>query len=76
MTATTDSNGAYLFTEAPGTYTVSVDAINPALAGYAATATGKGTAATDSNSTGTTTPGTLSYGRNDFRNCAKLMSIA
>ena len=49
--ATTSGNGAYSFTEPPGTYTVTVDPTNAtgALAGYSPTATGKGSAATDSN---------------------------
>ena len=52
-TAKTDSTGHYLFTEAPGTYTVTVDASNfttgGVLVGYSASPTGKGTASTDSN---------------------------
>ncbi len=64
--ATTGAGGAYLFTEAPGTYTVRVDAANPALAGLVATATGKGTTATDSNAgPSATTPGTLASGGSD-----------
>jgi len=68
---TTDANGAYLFTEPPGTYTVTVMAANfnagGPLAGYTPTATGKGTTATDSNgSPSGTTPGTLAEGQSDL----------
>jgi len=61
---TTAGNGAYLFTENPGTYTVTVDTANfsgaGALTGYTATATGQGTTATDSNpNPSATTPGTF-----------------
>ncbi|MCX6922688.1 MAG: hypothetical protein NT154_05655, partial [Verrucomicrobia bacterium] len=55
-TTTTDTSGHYQFTEPPGTYTVAVTT----PAGYTPTATGQGTAATDSNaSPSVTTPGTL-----------------
>jgi hypothetical protein len=68
--ATTDANGHYLFSETPGTYTVAVDTSNfagGALAGYAATATGQGTAATDSNpSPSGTTPAALPSGGSDL----------
>jgi SdrD B-like domain len=67
--ATTSGNGAYLFTEAPGTYTVTIDASNStgALAGYFASPTGKGTTATDSNvNPSGTTPGTLPGGSSDL----------
>src|SRR5206468_1093855 len=51
--ATTSGNGGYLFTEAPGTYTVTVDASNfsgaGALVGFSASPTGQGTTTTDSN---------------------------
>ncbi len=66
--ATTSGNGAYSFSEPPGTYTVSVDASNAtgALAGYSSTATGKGTTATDSNgSPSATTPTVLTSGATD-----------
>ena len=66
--ATTDSNGAYSFTEPPGTYTVTVDASNStgALAGYTATVTGQGTTSTDSNvNPSGTTPATLLSGASD-----------
>ena len=63
----TDSTGFYLFTELPGTYLVSVDATNfnsgAPLAGYVATLTGKGTTATDNNTSPSgTTPATLTNG--------------
>ncbi|MGA2500223.1 MAG: SdrD B-like domain-containing protein, partial [Tepidisphaeraceae bacterium] len=69
--ATTSGNGGYLFTEAPGTYTVTVDASNftgtGALAGFNASPTGKGTTATDSNANPSgTTPGTLAGGTSDL----------
>ena len=66
--ATTSGNGGYLFTEAPGTYTVTVDASNfttgGALAGYFASPTLQGTnRAIDSNPNPSgTTPGTLPGG--------------
>ena len=61
-TTTTDANGAYSFTEPPGTYTVSV----ATPAGFMPTVTGQGTAATDSNpSPSGTTPGTLASGGSD-----------
>ncbi len=66
--ATTDTNGLYSFSEPPGTYTVSVDASNSsnALSGYVATATGLGTASTDSNvNPSATTPTTLTSGASD-----------
>jgi protocatechuate 3,4-dioxygenase beta subunit len=68
---TTDGNGLYLFSEAPGTYSVSVDATNAnaggPLAGYVTTATGQGTSATDSNpSPSGTTPTTLASGGSDL----------
>ena len=67
---TTDDNGYYLFSEAPGTYQVSVDATNMigtnVLAGYAATAVGLGTPDTDSNASASpTTPTTLTSGASD-----------
>ncbi len=55
----TDSNGLYSFSVPPGTYSVSV--VTPA--GYVATATGQGTAGTDSNPNGSTV--TLADGGND-----------
>ncbi len=67
--ATTASDGSYLFTELPGTYIVMVDAGNAsgALAGYAPTATGQGTTATDSNpSPSGTTPVLLPAGGSDL----------
>ena len=66
--ATTDTNGLYSFSEPPGTYAVSVDASNSsnALSGYVATATGLGTASTDSNvNPSATTPTTLTSGAVD-----------
>ncbi|MCE9564475.1 MAG: carboxypeptidase regulatory-like domain-containing protein [Planctomycetes bacterium] len=67
-TATTDANGAYLFTEFPGTYTVSITSPG---GGYTPTVLGKGTAATDSNDTtiaNPTTPGAaLAAGETDFK---------
>jgi hypothetical protein len=69
--ATTGGNGGYLFTEKPGTYTVTVDASNftgsGALVGYNASPTGKGTTATDSNASPSgTTPGALPSGGSDL----------
>src|ERR1043166_6688724 len=62
QTTTTDANGFYQFTEAPGTYTISVTTPT----GYVPTATGQGTTATDSNLTPSgTTPGTLPSGGSD-----------
>ena len=62
-TTTTDTNGRYSFSEPPGTYTVAASAPS----GYTATATGKGTTATDSNpSPGATTPGALTSGGSDL----------
>ena len=68
--ATTTSAGYYQFSEAPGTYTVSVDAANftvgGALAGYTATLTGQGTTASDSNvNPSGTTPAALASGGSD-----------
>ena len=66
--ATTSGNGAYSFSEPPGTYTVTVDASNTTgvLAGYIATAIGKGTTATDNNgSPSPTTPSVLTSGATD-----------
>jgi uncharacterized repeat protein (TIGR01451 family) len=69
--ATTDATGHYLFTEAPGTYTVTVDASNfaggGALAGYTPTPTLQGSnRSVDSNpSPSGTTPGTLPGGASD-----------
>src|SRR5271157_2226568 len=68
---TTAADGSYHFTEPPGTYTVTVNATNfnagGPLAGYVPTATGKGTAANDSNpSPSGTTPGTLAEGQSDL----------
>jgi len=68
---TTTSAGYYQFSEAPGTYTVSVDAANfnagAPLAGYTASPTGQGgNPALDSNgSPSPTTPATLTSGRSD-----------
>ena len=65
--AVTNASGGYLFTEAPGTYTVTVDASNTALGGYTATVTGKGTSATDSNvNPSGTSPATLPGGGSDL----------
>ena len=71
--ATTSGNGAYLFTEAPGTYTVTVDASNftagGALAAFTASPTLQGgNTALDSNPnpSGTTFPGALPGGRSDL----------
>lgn len=62
-TTTTDANGNYLFTEHPGTYTVT---ITPP-AGYIATSTGQGTPATDSNPNPSgTTPMLLLAGGSDL----------
>src|SRR5207302_1383234 len=64
-TASMDANGKYLFTEVPGTYTVTVDAGNftgtGALVGFFASPTGQGSdTAKDSNPSPTgTTPPTL-----------------
>ena len=68
--ATTSGAGAYAFSEPPGTYTVTIDAANftgvGSLVGYTATATGRGTTATDSNPNGSaTTPTTLNSGASD-----------
>jgi protocatechuate 3,4-dioxygenase beta subunit len=69
--ATTAGNGAYLFTEAPGTYTVTVDASNftgtGALVGFAASPTLVGTDRTvDSNTNpSATSPATLAGGSSD-----------
>ena len=69
--AMTDANGEYLFTEPPGTYTVSIDATNynagAPLDGYQATAVGKGgDAELDSNASPSgTTPAALAEGQND-----------
>ena len=61
-TTTTDASGHYLFTEVPGTYTVSV----APPAGYTPTVTGQGTTSTDSNASPSgTTPGTLPGGGSD-----------
>jgi hypothetical protein len=59
QTLITDGNGAYNFSNLPGTYTVVVTAPG----GYTATATGKGTTATDSNFNGSST--TLNSGQGD-----------
>ncbi len=70
--ATTNGSGAYLFTEAPGSYTVTVDATNftgsGALVGYYASPTVQGgSTALDSNpSPSVTTPGTLAGGGSDL----------
>ena len=70
--AATSGNGAYLFTEAPGAYTVTVDASNfaggGALASYTASPTLQGSnQAVDSNvSPSGTTPGTLPDGSSDL----------
>ena len=69
---TTSGNGGYLFTEAPGTYTVTVDASNftgtGALVGYTASPTLQGTDRTiDSNvNPSGTSPATLSGGSSDL----------
>jgi hypothetical protein len=63
---TTDASGHYLFTEAPGTYSVSVDPTSAALAGYVATLNGQGTTDTDSNGSGGTTPAMLAGGASDL----------
>src|SRR5205085_997487 len=61
-TTTTDDNGLYGFTEAPGTYSVAVTTPG----GYVATATGQGTTTTDSNvSPSGTTPCALPSGGSD-----------
>ena len=70
--ATTDANGKYLFTEAPGTYQVTVDASNftgtGALVGYNASPTlqGTNTAIDSNNNPSSTTPATLSPGGSDL----------
>jgi hypothetical protein len=71
--ATTDSSGHYLFTEVPGTYTVTVDASNftgtGALAGYTASPTlnpSCGTALDSNPNPSGTTPGTLPGGSSDL----------
>jgi uncharacterized repeat protein (TIGR01451 family) len=70
--ATTDSSGKYLFTEAPGTYTVTVDSSNftgsGALVGYNASPTLQGSDRTvDSNTNPSgTSPGTLAGGSSDL----------
>ena len=70
--ATTSGNGGYLFTEAPGTYTVTVDASNfvagGALAGYNVSPTLVGADRTvDSNiNPSGTNPGTLPGGTSDL----------
>jgi hypothetical protein len=62
VTTTTNANGAYQFTQAPGTYSVAVT--NPA--NYTPTVTGQGTPATDSNvSPSGTTPLVLLSGGSD-----------
>ena len=64
-TATTDANGAYLFTVPPGTY----KEIWVPPANYVPTITGQGTAATDSNvnpATGQTAPISLLGGQSDL----------
>ncbi|MGA2500224.1 MAG: SdrD B-like domain-containing protein [Tepidisphaeraceae bacterium] len=48
--ATTDSNGKYLFTELTGSYTVTVDAVNPALSGFTATTVNAPGSTTDNDS--------------------------
>src|SRR5262249_23236279 len=69
--ATTDANGKYNFKEAPGTYTVTVDASNftgsGAMVGYTATPTLQGSDRTvDSNvSPSGTTPSALASGGSD-----------
>lgn len=68
---TTSASGAYLFTEAPGTYTVSVDATNfnsgGKLFNFAATVTGAGTTSTDNNgSPSGTSPSLLTSGSSDL----------
>jgi hypothetical protein len=69
---TTAGNGAYLFTEAPGTYTVTLDASNfasgGALAGFTASPTLQGSdPALDSNPNPSgTTPGMLPSGASDL----------
>jgi hypothetical protein len=71
--ATTDANGKYLFTEAPGTYTVTVDASNfaagGALFGFTASPTlvpGCGTAEDSNPNPSGTTPSTLPGGSSDL----------
>jgi uncharacterized repeat protein (TIGR01451 family) len=71
--ATTDGTGHYLFTEAPGTYTVTVDASNfaagGALAGFTASPTlnpACGTALDSNPNPSGTTPGTLPGGSSDL----------
>src|SRR5205807_258549 len=67
-TQTTSGNGGYLFGGlAPGAYTVQVDTASPALVGFVATATGQGTAATDSNpNPSAISPSTLASGQSDL----------
>lgn len=70
--ATTDGTGHYLFTEAPGTYTVAVDASNltgsGSLVGFTASPTLQGSdRSLDSNPNPSgTTPGTLPGGSSDL----------
>ena len=70
--ATTDANGKYLFTEAPGTYTVTVDASNfvagGALAGYNVSPTLQGSdRSVDSNANPSgTNPAVLAGGSSDL----------
>src|SRR5262249_49463469 len=71
--ATTDANGKYLFTEAPGTYTVTVDANNfaagGALFGFIVSPTlnpACGTALDSNPNPSGTTPGTLPGGSSDL----------
>jgi hypothetical protein len=70
--ATTDAAGDYLFTEAPGSYTVTVDSSNfaagGALSGYSATPSHQGSDRTgDSNpSPSATSPGALPSGSSDL----------
>jgi hypothetical protein len=70
---TTDASGHYLFTEAPGTYTVTVDASNfvagGALFGFTASPTlnpACGTALDSNPNPSGTTPGTLPGGSSDL----------
>src|SRR5262249_9806265 len=70
---TTDASGHYLFTEPPGTYTVTVDASNfapgGALFGFTASPTlnpACGTALDSNPSPSGTTPGTLPSGSSDL----------
>src|SRR5205814_456788 len=71
--ATTDASGLYLFTEPPGTYTVTVDASNftgtGALVGFSACPTlnpACGTALDSNPNPSGTTPGTLPGGSSDL----------